>query len=42
MGVHAAGATFNMEEIFAFKRSVSEKLRGGIHSLLKSAKVDLI
>ena len=42
MGVHAAGATFNMAEIFAFKRSVSEKLRGGIHSLLKSAKVDLI
>ena len=42
MGVHAAGATFNMEEIFAFKRSVSEKLRSGIHSLLKSAKVDLI
>ena len=42
MGVHAAGATFNMEEIFAYKRSVSEKLRGGIHSLLKSAKVDLI
>ena len=42
MGVHAAGATFNMEEIFAFKRSVSEKLRGGIHRLLKSAKVDLI
>ena len=42
MGVHAAGATFNIEEIFAFKRSVSEKLRGGIHSLLKSAKVDLI
>ena len=42
MGVHAAGATFNMEEIFTFKRSVSEKLRGGIHSLLKSAKVDLI
>ena len=42
MGVHAAGATFNMEEIFAFKRSVSEKLRGGIHSLLRSAKVDLI
>ena len=42
MGVHAAGATFNMEEIFTYKRSVSEKLRGGIHSLLKSAKVDLI
>ena len=42
MGVHAAGATFDMGEIFAYKRGVSEKLRGGIHGLLKSAKVDLI
>ena len=42
MGVHAANATFDMGEIFAYKRSVSEKLRGGIHGLLKSAKVDLI
>ncbi len=41
-GVHAAEATFDMGEIFAYKRSVSEKLRGGIHGLLKSAKVDLI
>lgn len=42
MGVHAAGAAFDMSEIFAYKRSVSEKLRGGIHSLLRSAKVDLL
>ncbi len=42
MGVHAANATFNMGEIFAYKRGVSEKLRNGIHGLLKSAKVDLI
>ena len=42
MGVHAAGATFDMGEIFAYKRGVSEKLRSGIHGLLKSAKVDLI
>ena len=42
MGVHAAGATFDMGEIFAYKRGVSEKLRNGIHGLLKSAKVDLI
>ena len=42
MGVHASEATFDMGEIFAYKRSVSEKLRGGIHGLLKSAKVDLI
>ena len=42
MGVHAAGASFDLTEIFAYKRSVSEKLRGGIHSLLKAAKVELI
>ena len=42
MGVHAAGVTFDMGEIFAYKRGVSEKLRSGIHGLLKSAKVDLI
>ena len=42
MGVHAADTSFDLGEIFAYKRSVSEKLRGGIHSLLKSAKVDLI
>ena len=42
MGVHAANATVDMGEIFAYKRGVSEKLRNGIHGLLKSAKVDLI
>ena len=42
MGVHAAGASFDLTEIFAYKRSVSEKLRGGIHSLLKAAKVEFI
>ena len=42
MGVHAANAAFDMGEIFAYKRGVSEKLRNGIHGLLKSAKVDLI
>ena len=42
MGVHAANATFDMGEIFVYKRGVSEKLRNGIHGLLKSAKVDLI
>ena len=42
MGVHAVGASFDMGEIFAYKRGVSEKLRNGIHGLLKSAKVDLI
>ncbi len=42
MGIHAANSTFDMGEIFAYKRGVSEKLRNGIHGLLKSAKVDLI
>ena len=28
--------------MFAYKRAVSEKLRGGIHALLKGAKVDLL
>ena len=42
MGVHATNATFDMGEIFAYKRGVSEKLRNGIHGLLKSARVDLI
>ena len=41
VGVHGA-LTYDMGEMFAFKRSVSEKLRGGILSLLKSAKVDVI
>ena len=41
VGVHGA-LSYNMGEMFAFKRSVSEKLRGGILSLLKSAKVDVL
>ena len=41
VGVHGA-LSYDMREMFAFKRSVSEKLRGGILSLLKSAKVDVL
>ena len=41
-GVHAGDITFNLGEMFAYKRAVSEKLRGGIHALLKGAKVDLL
>ena len=41
VGVHGA-LSYDMGEMFAFKRSVSEKLRGGILSLLKSAKVDVL
>lgn len=42
MGVHADGIQYDLGEIFAYKRSVSDKLRGGIHALLKSAKVDVL
>ena len=41
VGVHGS-VTYDIGEMFAFKRSVSEKLRGGIHALLKGAKVDVI
>ena len=41
-GVHAGDITFNLGEMFAYKRAVSEKLRGGIHALLKGARVDLL
>ena len=41
MGVHGS-VTYDIGEMFAFKRSVSEKLRSGIHALLKGAKVDVI
>ena len=41
-GVHAGGIAFDLGEMFAYKRAVSEKLRGGIHALLKGARVDLL
>lgn len=42
MGVHAGNISYDMGEIFAYKRSVSDKLRQGIHALLKGAKVDVV
>ena len=42
MGVHAWNISYDMGEIFAYKRSVSDKLRQGIHALLKGAKVDVV
>ena len=42
MGVHAGNISSDMGEIFAYKRSVSDKLRQGIHALLKGAKVDVV
>ena len=41
-GIHADGITADMEEIFAYKRAVSQKLSAGIESLFKSAKIDLL
>ena len=41
-GVHADDIAVNMEEIFAYKRAVSQKLSSGIESLFKSAKIDLL
>ncbi len=41
-GVHTADISANMEEIFAYKREISQKLSSGIESLFKSAKVDLL
>lgn len=42
MGVHADGIQYDLREIFTYKRSVSDKLRQGIHALLKGAKVDVL
>ena len=42
MGVHAGNISYDMGEIFAYKRSVSDKLRQGIHALLKGAKVAVV
>ena len=42
IGVHTADITVSIEEIFAYKRAVSQKLSGGIESLFKSAKIDLL
>ena len=42
MGVHAGNISYDMGEIFAYKRSVSDKLRQGIHALLKGSKVDVV
>ena len=42
MGVHIEGASVDLAEMYEFKRQTVEKLRGGIESLLKAAKVELI
>jgi dihydrolipoamide dehydrogenase len=42
MGVYVEGAAVDLTEMFAFKQQTVEKLRGGIESLFRSAKVELI
>ena len=42
IGVHTGDITANIEEIFAYKREISQKLSGGIESLFKTAKIDFL
>ena len=42
LGIRATGAAVDLPAMFAYKNAVSEKLRGGIESLLKSGGVDLL
>ena len=41
-GIHTENVGFNLPAVFARKQAVVEKLRGGIESLLKSAKVTVL
>ena len=42
LGVRVTGAAVDLPAMFAYKNAVSEKLRGGIESMLKSGGVDLL
>ena len=42
IGVHTEDISANIEESFAYKREISQKLSSGIESLFKTAKVDLL
>ena len=42
LGVNAEGMTYDLSAMFAYKAQVVEKLRGGIESLFKAAKVTLL
>ncbi len=42
IGIHVEGARADMNEIFAYKRQISQKLSSGIEGLFKSAKIELI
>ena len=41
-GIHTEKISANLEEIFAYKRHVSETLSGGIESMFKAAKVEML
>ena len=41
-GIHTEDIHADMAEIFAYKRTVSQKLSAGIESLFKTAKIDLL
>ena len=42
LGVNAEGLSYDLAAMFAYKAQVVEKLRGGIESLFKAAKVTLL
>lgn len=42
MGVNVSGASVDIAQMYAFKQQTVEKLRSGIESLFKAAKVELI
>ena len=42
LGVTAEGLSYDLSAMFAYKQQVVEKLRGGIESLFKAAKVTLL
>lgn len=41
-GVHGENVTFSLREMFDYKNEVTQKLRQGVESLFKSAKVEFI
>jgi len=42
LGVNAAGLSYDLSAMFAYKAQVAEKLRAGVESLFKAAKVTLL
>ena len=42
MGIHISGAAFDLSEMYEYKRQTVDKLRGGVESLLKGAKIQML